>query len=353
MKAWILEDIGKINYVEDAPLPAIKENEVLVKVKAVGICGSDIPRVFQNGAHKMPLIIGHEFSGQVEKIGIKVNNKWQNKRVGIFPLMPCMECSACKAKKYEMCSNYNYLGSRTNGAFAEYVAVPEWNLIEIPDNVSFEQAAMLEPMAVAVHAMRRLDFNEDMSVAICGLGTIGQFLTMFLLEKGIKNLYAIGNKKLQKDSVLSLGLPEENYYDYTLGNPYDWIFGKTNGKLLNAYFDCVGKNETFATGLKLAGNEAQICIVGNPYTDINIPKELHWGILKKQLRITGTWNSSFYGESDDVISDDWKYVIYRLSKNLIHPENLITHRFPLGELESGLKIMNYKLDEYIKILVIQ
>lgn len=112
------------------------------------------------------LIPGHEFSGQVEKCGPAADNKWSGKRVGIFPLIPCGECVLCKKKLFEMCRDYSYLGSRRHGGFAEYAAVPEKNLIELPDNVSFEEAAMLEPMAVAVHSIRRTVINNDDIIAL-------------------------------------------------------------------------------------------------------------------------------------------------------------------------------------------
>ena len=170
MKAWVLEDIGNIKYKEVLK-PQISENEVLVQVKAAGICGSDIPRIYQTGAHQMPLIPGHEFSGQVVQTGENADVKWQNKRVGIFPLIPCHNCVACQKGQYELCRNYSYLGSRRDGGFAEYVAVPECNLIELPENVSYEEAAMLEPMSVACHALRRVKVSPDDTVAVCGLGT--------------------------------------------------------------------------------------------------------------------------------------------------------------------------------------
>ena len=91
----------------------------------------------------------------MEEVGPEVDEAWLQKRVGVFPLIPCGKCGPCRQKKYEMCRSYNYLGSRCDGGFAEYAAVPVANLIELPENVSFEEAAMLEPMAVAVHAMRQ------------------------------------------------------------------------------------------------------------------------------------------------------------------------------------------------------
>ena len=154
MKAWILHEIGEIQLEElEKPLPG--RGEVLIAVKAAGICGSDIPRIYETGAHTHPLIPGHEFSGVVEAVGSEADAAWLGKRVGIFPLIPCRSCPPCANKLYEMCRHYDYLGSRRNGGFAEYAAVPVECLVELPDNVTFAEAAMLEPMAVAVHAMRR------------------------------------------------------------------------------------------------------------------------------------------------------------------------------------------------------
>ena len=193
MKALVLHDVGKIS-VEEVNKPFPKAGEVLLKVMACGICGSDIPRAYKDGAHAMPLIIGHEFAGVVEECGESVDKSWMGKRVGVFPLIPCKECECCKNNKYEMCKDYSYLGSRRDGGFAEYVTVPEWNLIELPERVSFEQAAMLEPMAVAVHAIRRVRPTSEDSVVIMGLGTIGLLVTMLLLDikqkKSKKNLYS-------------------------------------------------------------------------------------------------------------------------------------------------------------------
>ena len=166
MNAWVLHDINDFR-LEAVEEPILGEDEVLVEVKAAGICGSDIPRVYRNGTYSFPLIPGHEFSGVVTKAGAAVDMGWPGRRVGIFPLIPCMDCIPCRKKQYEMCRHYSYLGSRRNGGFAEYVAVPAANLIPLPDSVSFEEAAMLEPMAVAVHAMRRVGPRVSDTVAVC------------------------------------------------------------------------------------------------------------------------------------------------------------------------------------------
>ena len=175
MKAWVLHGVNDIRY-EETERPVAPAGEVLVRVRAAGICGSDIPRIYDTGAHRHPLICGHEFSGCVESVGDGVDAAWIGKRVGIFPLIPCRECAQCKKQRYEMCSHYDYLGSRRDGGFAEYVSVPEWNLLALPDAVSYEAAAMLEPMAVAVHAMRiGLGQSAGVEKTMAATGVKGEF----------------------------------------------------------------------------------------------------------------------------------------------------------------------------------
>lgn len=130
MKAWVLHGVNDLRF-EDVKVPDIGVDEILLSVKAAGICGSDIPRIFYTGTYSYPLIPGHEFAGQVAEIGSGVDKKWQGQRVGVFPLIPCHVCPPCRAGAYEMCRKYSYLGSRRDGGFAEYVAVPEKNLIAL------------------------------------------------------------------------------------------------------------------------------------------------------------------------------------------------------------------------------
>ncbi len=352
MNAYVLHDIGDIRY-EDIAKPELKAGEVLVKVKACGICGSDIPRIYQTGAHVHPLVPGHEFSGQVVAVGEGADEKWQGKPVGIFPLIPCKECGPCKNNQFEMCRHYNYLGSRCNGGFAEYVAVPEWNLIELPENVSYAAAAMLEPMAVAVHAMRRAGLDKPESnpanskVCVYGLGTIGLLLTMFLKEAGIQNLYVIGNKDFQKKNIMALGVPAENYCDSRAQDVDAWIYEKTGGVGMECFFECIGKNETVSKVVDNTAPAGHIVFVGNPYSDMTFPKAVYWKILRNQLNVTGTWNSSFTHDAQD----DWNCVVGKLAQGSVKPEELISHRMPLADLERGLHIMRDKTEDYIKVMV--
>ncbi len=348
MKAWILHNIGDIR-MEETPRPKPGEGEVLIAVKAAGVCGSDIPRIYRTGAYSYPLIPGHEFSGIVREVGKGADEAWKNKRVGVFPLVPCGKCGPCRQKAYEMCRNYSYIGSRQNGAFAQYVTAPEQNLIELPDSVAYEEAAMLEPMAVAVHAMRRAAPQIGDAVAVCGLGAIGALLLMFLLDAGIKNIFVLGNKEIQKQAALRMGLPEGNYCDVKMEDAGKWLkerrrdAGHTG---VDVFFECVGKNGTALQAVELAEPGGRVCLVGNPCGNMVFGKEAYWKILRNQLTVIGTWNSSFLREK----GDDWHYVLDRLASGRIAPAGLVSHRFALEGLEEGLHIMRDKREEYVKIM---
>ena len=381
MKAWVLQDIGKISF-ENVPKPSVSKDEVLIRVRNCGICGSDIPRIYRDGAHKMPLITGHEFSGEVIGAGSPKLGAWEGKRVGIFPLIPCKKCGPCLLGHYEMCRNYSYLGSRTDGGFAEYVSVPAWNLIELPENVTFEQAAMLEPMSVAAHAIRRMGLTEKSSnqadrktpetegktnkIAVYGQGTIGLMLLMLLLAEGYEGIYAFGNHNLQKEKACELGLPTESFCDIRKEDTRAWAKAHF-GDGADISFEAVGNEKTYEQAVELAAPGGKVCLVGNPNTDMDLKREIYWKILRNQLTLYGTWNSSF-GTADisdasvasTVVStrcneadteDDWHYVLRMLSERKISPEKLISHRYPIDALEEGFLLMRDKKEDYIKVMM--
>ncbi|MCR4674973.1 MAG: galactitol-1-phosphate 5-dehydrogenase, partial [Lachnospiraceae bacterium] len=333
MKAWVLHDVGDIRY-ENIKTPNTPSKEVCVLVKAAGICSSDIPRIYETGAHCMPLILGHEFSGVVERIGSDVSPDWLGKRVAVCPKIPCGKCRECRNGFPERCDNYGYIGSRRDGAFAEYVNVPVDNLFPLPEHVSFEVGAMLEPMAVAANAMRtsigrvKSMIPKDKPIAVCGLGTIGIMLVMLLKKAGYEKVYVIGRRESQKLRVLEMGISEDNYCDSCRENVPEWLRKKTDGGVF-AFYECVGKNECVIYGIEGTTYGGSVVLVGNPYSDMSFSKDIYWKILRKQLHICGIWNSNFKHSISAESEDDWNYVLQRIVDGRVKPEKLITHRFAI------------------------
>lgn len=345
MKAYVLEGINQLEYKE-IDKPSLPAGHVLVEVQATGICNSDIARVFTTGTYHFPTIPGHEFSGKVVEAADEQGASWVGKRVGVFPLIPCQECACCRDKKYEMCSNYNYLGSRCDGGFAEYVAVPVWNLIELPDEVSFQEAALLEPASVGLHAVRRLNLDGVSSVAILGLGTIGIVMAQWLRILGVKTVIATGHN--EKHGQMMKQVAAMNYeYVQAHGSVVDQIMELTNGEGVDAVLDCVANSDSLTDALACVKAAGQIVVVGNPRGDISIDKNSYWKILRKQIRLTGTWNSSFTHDDDD----DWNMVLKECANGNLHLKELITHELNFDELQKGLNIMRDKLEYRNKVMI--
>jgi len=133
-----------------------KDTQVLIKVKSCGVCGSDIPRVMVKGTYHFPTTIGHEFSGQIVDCGDKVkNNLTVGDRVSVMPLIPCGECQYCKVGQSHLCDDYDYYGSRRDGAMAEYIVVESANCLKLPANVDYEEGSFTDPVSVGLHAVRK------------------------------------------------------------------------------------------------------------------------------------------------------------------------------------------------------
>lgn len=347
MKAYVLNGVGKLDFME-VPEPELKPGEVLVEVKAAGICGSDIPRIYVNGTYHFPTIPGHEFAGVVRKVCRAEEEHWIGRRVGVFPLIPCMECTPCKKRQYEMCMHYDYLGSRRDGGFAEFVAVPVRNLIELPDEVTFEAAAMLEPASVGIHALQRIDIGKIKSAAVFGPGTIGLLIAQWLKAYGIEDICLIGTNAGQ--GKLAAELQFDCFYNKNEVNPVETIMDDTNGEGIDLAIECTGFGEVLEECIQITRRGGNVITVGNPHGDMRLERDVYWQILRKQLQINGTWNSSFVPEEKE---DDWTKTLDAMMTGKLRPEKQITHKLSFENLKTGLEIMKNKSEYYNKIMMVR
>jgi len=198
MKAAVLYAKDDLRY-EEYPNPVPGYGEVLVKVRAAGICGSDIPRVLGHAAHYYPIVLGHEFSGDVVDVGKGVSSLRIKDRVAGVPLLPCLHCEDCQKGNYSLCKNYSFIGSRVQGGFADYVKLPERNAVKFDNNISYEQGALFEPSTVALHGLNSVDFKGGEDVAVLGGGNIGIFTAQWARIFGAKRVFVfdIENKRLE------------------------------------------------------------------------------------------------------------------------------------------------------------
>jgi len=194
MRAAVLHAPGDLR-VERVPVPAIGPSDALVRVSACGICGSDVPRVLTTGTYRFPTIPGHEMAGVVEELGPEAAAAAPGVRVGmpvaVIPLLPCGRCRFCEIGAFAQCEAYGYLGSRTDGGFAEYLRAPAANLVVLPGELSIDQGALLEPVSVALHAVRNLDVTWGATVGVFGLGAIGNFIAQWASAFGARRVFAL------------------------------------------------------------------------------------------------------------------------------------------------------------------
>lgn len=355
MKAYVLNGIGQLEYM-DVSKPVLQEGFVLVEVMATGICGSDIPRIFENGTYHFPTIPGHEFAGVVKEVFSEKDQEWLGKRVAVFPLMPCKTCVVCRKQNYEMCSHYDFIGSRRDGSFAEYVAVPAWNLIEVPKDIPFEAAAMLEPAAVGVHALRMVSWMntltkqemKERSAVIFGPGTIGLLMAQWLKIFGVGKVIMVGTREVQRELALDLG--GDFFVNSTTADVVLEIMKQTDDEGVDISIDCAGYGSVLGECLNVTKRGGDILIVGNPHGDVSMKRDVYWKLLRKQLRIYGTWNSSFIPECD---TDDWRETILAILSGALQPQKQITHCLAFDELHKGLEIMRNKSEYYNKIMILR
>jgi len=330
MKAYVLHGIGDLRY-EDWPMPELRPGWALVKVSAAGICSSDIPRIFEKGTYHFPTIPGHEFCGLVEAVADGADSGWIGKRVGVFPLIPCKQCLSCQKGQYETCEHYDYLGSRRDGGFAEYAAVPVWNLIELPEEVSDIQGALLEPAAVALHAVKRAEIPRGGSVCVVGSGTIGLLAGQWAKLLGAEKVFIKGRSEAKRQFVQGCGL--------------EYITG-TSAALFNCVIEAVGTNESLIDGLALASPGSRVVLIGNPNGDRYLTQSQYWSILRRQLTLIGTWNSS-YGSPQS----DWIEAVEAMKTGKLKAETVVSHMLGLDELRLGLNLMQNRTENCCKVTV--
>jgi len=331
MRACVLKAIGQLCY-EDVATPSPRKGEVLLRIKRCGICSSDINRVFKTGTYHFPTIPGHEFSGEIVALGEDVDSSYLHKRAAVFPLLPCFQCPACSVGQYACCDNYNYFGSRSNGAFAEYLAVPVWNLVLFPENISYDAAALCEPSAVALHAVNAAQISLGDTVAVVGSGTIGLIAAVWAKLKGANDVLVIGRGENKLEVARKLG------FTHTISSltcdPENEVHTLTNGKGADVVLEMVGNPSAINSAIRCVKKGGTVVLTGNPNGDITLDRNNYWKILRGELSIKGSWNSNF-----NAYKNDWTTVLSYMEKGLLPIEDLITHHFLLSESDQAFEIL--------------
>lgn len=288
MKAAVLFAKGDIRYA-DFDTPVIRPGYVKVRVKVCGICGSDVPRVLGNESHYFPNVLGHEFSGDVVEIGEGVTKVKVGDRVSGAPLKPCMKCADCQRGNYSLCKNYSFIGSREQGAFAEYVVIPEENAVVFDKSIPYEQGALFEPSAVGLHGVLLNDYRGGYDVAVLGCGNIGLFTAQWARILGAKRVAAfdIDNDRLALAKKMGVDYAF-NTLDEDLKEQVDALVGK---KGFEYVFETAGATPTMHLAFELAGNKSHVCFIGTPHSELTFTQKQWENMNRKEFKLTGSWMS--------------------------------------------------------------
>lgn len=216
--------------MEKVLIPEVNENEILIKVKYCGICGSDIPRSMNIGARYYPIILGHEFSGFVEKIGDNVQGLKYGDSVAVAPLIPCNNCINCKSSQYGLCQNYNIIGTGSNGGFAQYVKAHKEHVLKLSKKMDLETAAGIEPTTIGYHGVIKANIIPGETIVVLGCGPIGQLTIQWAKIFGASQIIAVDILEEKLEMALLFGAT--HIINAQKGDPVRQIHNITNGGLM-------------------------------------------------------------------------------------------------------------------------
>ncbi len=345
MRALNLYGVQDIRFEENTPIPVIEnDTDVIIKIKSVGICGSDTSRYKKLGPYVEGMTFGHEFAGEVTEVGPGVKGIKVGDRVAGCPAFVCGECEYCLSGEPARCENLSVIGARHPGAYAEYTKLPATHIVPLPDNVDYDTAALVEPSAVVAHGFYRTKIQPGAEVAIMGVGSIGLLAVQWAKIFGAKKVYAIDidDKKLQIAKELGADVAINS-----LEKPaHEQIMEYTNGRGVDLAVESAGSPITSAQVFALPKKGGEVVFMGIPYADINIERFYFEKIVRNELTIYGSWNAI----SAPFPGKEWSSTVHYMSTGQINVKPMISHKLSLEEgPEAFQKVINREIDS-VKVI---
>lgn len=329
--------------IEQVDIPVIADDEVLVKVMAVGICGSDIPRINEFGAHISPIIPGHEFAGEIVAVGQDVQGFAAGDRVTVPPLIPCYQCKSCQMGEYSLCEDYSYYGSRCNGAFAQYVNVKGDNLLKVSDNISYDCAATADPLANAMHGLKQARFNPGDTVCVYGVGAIGLYMVQAAKALGADKVAAVDISDEKLESAKQSGADMVfNGLDTDVASQVTGYFGDGADVVADVTGSPIAQHNAVLSAAKLG----RVVIVGISHKGLQLSEKAVDNIMRRQISLIGSWNSF----SKPFPGWEWTQGVKMMKEGKVNCDPIVTHRLPLDEAPAIFKKLREENFFFNKIL---
>lgn len=340
MKAWIFYKPFDMR-LEEVEIPKLDEDEILIKVRACGVCGSDVS--YYTGHSKTdveggagPLILGHEICGEIVQMG-RIARKMTMHQIGdrvvVNPLVACNSCPECAKGHYNLCDNLEQIGVSVNGGFAQYCKVPYANLIRIPDEVSFEEGALTEPLVCANYGIKKLDIGLGDFVVIIGSGGIGLLMVQLAKARGAGKVALIGvvdyqlemGKKQGADYIINSLDQDSPYYS---SDVIKEIGALTGGRMADRVIVPTSAMTALAQAVDISGKGSRIVFFGLPGEKDVLPLNINQAIRKNQT-IEFSWLGPLM----------WPLAVKETANELVKASDIVSHVFEFEEAKKALELM--------------
>jgi L-iditol 2-dehydrogenase len=321
MKAIVFQGERQMEIVQqDQPAP--KEGEVVIRVKSCGICGTD-QHIYhgQPGSAEVPppMILGHELSGEIVQVNEEVKNLFIGDRISVDPNIYCGQCDYCQSGRAHLCENLQAVGVTRHGGMAEYVSVPAANCYKIPDKMSFEEAALVEPLGCVLHGLRKLNIEPGRSVLIIGGGFIGQLFLQLVKSQSAFPITVSEPVESKHQTLRILGAD-------AIVNPLNETEANAIKNSADIVIECVGRKDSMELAIKAAKKGGQVLLFGvsSPETEITVSP---FEIFSKELQIFGSFINPY----------THKEAIALISQGTVDAAALISHRFGIEEMSEVMR----------------
>lgn len=312
-------------------------DEVVIRIRASALCGSDLHTfVARHPSVPLPATIGHEFSGDIAAIGSAVSGLSIGDRVTAEPCEACGVCDSCLKGEYGSCDKLSFIYRRGDGAMADYITLKAKSVFPLPDAISYEAGALVEPLAVAVHAVRRADVRLGETVLVLGAGAIGMLVAALCRRMGAKEVI------ISDMNAFRLGMANELGATRTV-NPgqgeglEEAVMAATKGKGVDKSFECVGREQTFVQAMTLLKKQGTATIVGIfEQKEISIPV---MRIVNSEIRVQGAQGYC------------WDFPAALQMAEELGLDRLVTHRFPLERLQEALETASDRSVSSVKVIL--
>ena len=345
MKALVCLEPNKYELRTDIPIPEIGQGEVLCKVESVAICGTDLGiiagKFYPMWPPEWPFIIGHEWSGTVDKVGCGVTEFKSGDRVAGSSAVGCSQCRNCMIGKYNLCLNYGnkesghrQYGMTAQGAYAEYINVNARSLVIIPEAISFEEAALLDTAGIALHIAKRGEISAGDTVVVIGPGAIGSIAYQCAKALGAGRVIVVGRgHRLEKAEELGYEV-----IDYEKDNPVDSMKIKTEDKGPDVVLECAGTVVAIRQAVEMIKKGGRVVIGGIPSEEASLP--LNRFVLD-EIDVVGSRAAP--NALPEVLS------LYK--SGALKLKTLITHKYDINNFSDALETFEKKLDGALKVIV--